>query len=177
MTSSNPFREFPVHRKVPLFTRMVTGNISFLLTNIAGSLAPLSLMMICRQTSTFWTSIIAFLVMGEAIYPLEIIGMLLCFGAVTLVALQNHKETLDSTEEGDEELNPYNRKTIGICISLFGGVIVAMMAVSVRALKQVKVQIIVFYYSLFGYSATAIYIFVEMWITGEGSRLGQYTAR
>lgn len=47
-TGLNPLKEFPLDKKMPLLWRILFGQGSFLLTNIAAALLPLSLMMICR---------------------------------------------------------------------------------------------------------------------------------
>ena len=45
-------------------------------------------------------------------------------------------------------------------------------------MKAISPQVVIFYYTLFGYSASAIYIFVEMAFMEEPkSRLEIYTAR
>lgn len=86
-SGTNPFDEFPLKKKPALFANIASSNVMFVSTNIACALAPISLIMVCRQTSSFWSSLIAFVWLSEAIYPLEIIGMLLCFGAVIIIAL------------------------------------------------------------------------------------------
>lgn len=135
LTKTNPLYEFPVDKKMPLFGNLFFGNFMFLTTNIACALAPICLVMVCRQTSSFWASLLAFVLLGEAIYPLEIIGMFLCFGAVIMIAMQQREEKLATQSEED---NPYDQKLLGILVACLGGVIVAFYAVAIRALKTVK---------------------------------------
>ena len=169
-TDTNPFNAFPTEKKLPLLIRMTMGQSAFLFTNIAASLIPLSILFICRQTSPFWTSILAFLALREPISPLEVFAICLCFGAVVLIALQQK-------EEVDEE-DFYDKKQLGLILALCSGLTNGLIAVSSRSMKVVRPQVIMFYYSLFGYSASVIFIFVEMAFMSEPqSRLGIYTGR
>ena len=52
---------------------------------------PLSLNMLLRQTAPFWVSLIAFLLHGEKIVPLEIIAMIICFLAIFVISLEAKK--------------------------------------------------------------------------------------
>lgn len=174
---TNPFLEFPVEKKAPLAARLVAGNISFVTTNIAAALAPLSLAMVCRQTTTFWASLFACLCLGEAIYPLEIVGMVLCYIAVVIIAMQRRDGERAESVETDGEVDPYDRQFLGVIISLFGGLILAIQSVSVRSIKTMKTEVIVFYYCLFGFSISALFIFAEMILTGNQTRLAKYTGR
>ena len=64
------------------------GHLYFIFMNIAAPLAPLSLVMIFAQTSPFWTTIIAYFVLSEAVIHVEIIGMIICFAGVVAIAYQ-----------------------------------------------------------------------------------------
>ena len=54
---------------------------------MAAPLAPLALIMVFWQTNPFWISIVAFFLLKEQIVRLEIIGMMICFTAVVVIAL------------------------------------------------------------------------------------------
>ena len=82
----NPFGLFPWERKGTLALRSVMGHLSFTLINLAVPLAPLTLIMVVFQTNPFWITLIAFCILREPIVHFEFIGILLCFGAVILIA-------------------------------------------------------------------------------------------
>ena len=54
---------------------------------MAAPLAPLALVMVFWQTNPFWISIVAFCLLKEPLVRLEIIGMIICFAAVVVIAL------------------------------------------------------------------------------------------
>ena len=68
--------------------RTLTGQANFVLLNIAAPLAPLALIMVFWQTAPFWVSVVAFFILRERIFPLEILGMVICFTGVIVIALQ-----------------------------------------------------------------------------------------
>jgi len=173
-TSTAPFEKFPHEHKTALLIRMAGGQTVFLTTNIAAAYAPLSIAIVCRQTTTFWASLTAYLVLGEKMLPLEIVGMVLCFAAVIVLAMQQRNEEM--TEEY-AEANPYDRQNIGVYLSLSGAVILAAQTVAYRALKTVRPEVSIFYNSLFGFGASALYLFGEMIVTGRETRLASYTGR
>ena len=53
--------------------------------NLAVSLAPISLVLVCVQTSSFWISILAYFMLSEPIFAVEIVAMIVCFGCVVLI--------------------------------------------------------------------------------------------
>ena len=55
--------------------------------NLGVSMAPVSLVVVCRSTSPFWISIIARCTLKEPILWLELIGMAICFVMVVLIAM------------------------------------------------------------------------------------------
>lgn len=59
-----------------------------MLLSIASAMAPISLVMVFWQTSPFWTSIIAWAMLGEQIFVLELVAMVICFSAVVIIAMQ-----------------------------------------------------------------------------------------
>ena len=81
-------------------------------------MAPLSLVMVCWQTSPFWISIIARVWLKEPIMILELIGMFICFAMVGVIASQAKieedekaaQEGIESSEDG----GAYEHKFLGI---------------------------------------------------------------
>ena len=42
----NPFKSFPLDKKWPMFWRLVTGQLDFLLVSMASAMAPITLVMV-----------------------------------------------------------------------------------------------------------------------------------
>ena len=95
---TNPFRAFPWAQKWTLFFRIISGQSSFALFNLAVPLAPLSLIIIVFNTNPFYISLIACLFLKEPLLCLEVIAMVVCFGAVIVIALEKEKNS-EVTEE------------------------------------------------------------------------------
>ena len=82
-----------------MFWRFFTGQANFVMLNIAAPLAPLALIMVFWQTTSFWVSIMAWCFLREPIYRLEIIAMVVCFSAVVVIAMQARNSDADSSDE------------------------------------------------------------------------------
>ena len=98
ISNTSPFEKFPVDKKLPLMTRMIGGQISSMSNNISAAYTPLSIGLVCLQTATFWQSIIAYLILLEPIFPLEMLGMVLCFIAVVILAMEKNELGEDEEE-------------------------------------------------------------------------------
>lgn len=82
----NPIKLFPWDKKCILLTRLIFGQLYYILMITAAPLIPLSLVMVCQQTGPFWVSIVALVALGERIIFAEIVAMCLCFTAVIFIA-------------------------------------------------------------------------------------------
>ena len=158
-----------------MLTRCISGQGNFLLLAVAAPLAPLALIMVFWQTSTFWISIVAFLLLKEPIIALEMLSMIICFGAVVVIATQQREENLGN-ELPDGDIQD-SSNMIGLICALISGVIAAFYAVSSRVLKEIPLPIVIFYYTVGGLLMTGAFIGIECAITGNGSRLTQYSGR
>ena len=61
--------------------------------------------MVFWQTSPFWTSIIAYFILNERLFSLEIVAICICFAAVAVIATQQTGDDYadDDTTIGIEE--------------------------------------------------------------------------
>ena len=88
-------------------------------------MAPLSLVMVCWQTNPFWISIIALVWLREPIMKLELLGMVICFAMVGVIASQAKMEDDEAAEEEgitDGEENEYKHKFYGILLVVIAAV-------------------------------------------------------
>ena len=83
----NPLNSLPKDKRGYMVLRCLSGQGNFVLLNMAAPLAPISLIMVMWQTSPFWISIVAFCMLSEPIIPLEVVAMMICFGAVITIAM------------------------------------------------------------------------------------------
>lgn len=100
--------------------------------------------------------------------------MMICFGAVVVIATQQKKED-NGDELADGEIEDGSSNLIGLMCALVAGVVMGFCAVSSRMLKEHPLPIIIFYHTVGGVLMTAAFIGIEAAITGNGSRLTEYT--
>ena len=55
--------------------------------SIALVLIPLGLLSVISRTSPFWMAILSYFFVGEHVMKLEIFGMVVCFGALIMITL------------------------------------------------------------------------------------------
>ena len=60
-------------------------------------MAPMSLISLVGRVETFFTSVLSNLVNSEKIVAVEIVGMLVCFGAVALTTATEREKEEDET--------------------------------------------------------------------------------
>ena len=117
--------------------------------------------------------------LGERIFALELVAMVICFSAVVVIALQAHGKTDgDSTviETDDTSDASSNETFIGLMLALTTGFVMAFCAISTRLLKEVPTPVIIFYHTMGGLVMTTLFILVEMAVTHSPCRFGSYTA-
>ena len=66
---------------------------------------------------------------------------------------------------------------MGLIIVFISAIVLAFCAVLNRVLKHHPTPVIIFYHTISGFCMAGTYILIEMAITGEGSRLPNYTTR
>ena len=132
--------------------------------------------MVFWQTSPFWISIIAFLFLKEPIVAIELVSMLICFGAVVVISLQQKDSDssdgeASSVEEGEDE------KLLGLIYALLAAITMAICAVCNRSLKQTHTAVICFFHACGGLFMASTYILIEFLLSDDGLRMKQYTGR
>ena len=173
----NPFKTFPLHYKGWMLVRLLAGQANFVMLNVASTLAPISLTLVIWQTSPFWISILAHYLLKESIYAVEIVSMLICFVAVVLIATQAmQKQDEDSSEEESNKWDNTDTAFTGYVITMIASFLMALIAVSNRAMKEVSTAVIGFWYFIGGLGGTIIYLAIEALIKGE-LRMSDYTLR
>lgn len=112
-------------------------------------LIPLSTSMVILMTSAFWVSILAFFINGEPILGFELLGMMICFGAVVVIATSSQEETIVD-EDATEESQGLNPKLLGIILAMSAAWFIATQNVINRVAKSMDPLVLLFYYGLIG---------------------------
>ena len=95
---------------------------------------------------------------------------------VGTIASQSLKEEQDSVAQSENTVE-YGSQFLGLMLGLLCSVFCAIVLVFNRALKETPAPIVVFYHTTFGIVLALIYIIVEAIVTGEGTRINDYTMR
>ena len=85
----NPLTKFPWEKRQAAFGRFAVGQVGFVFQIIAVFLIPVGLLSVISRTSPFWLAILSYFVVGESITKLEMIGMLVCFGALLMITFSD----------------------------------------------------------------------------------------
>ena len=99
VTGNKPVVEFPFDKECPLMWRILMGQTTFLLMNMAAPLAPISLIMICFITSPFWTSIVARLVLEVPNMPNWFIFSWILVSVILLLTMYAMYEEVDAEHD------------------------------------------------------------------------------
>ena len=60
-------------------------------------------------------------------------------------------------------------------MALTAGIVMSFCAVSSRLLKDVPTPVIIFYHTIGGMVMTSVYMMIDAWVSGNGTRLTEYT--
>ena len=165
----NPISEFPTMQKKTLFTRILLGQAQFFLYYCAISFAPLAVISIITKIDSFLICILGFIINGEQVVPIELLGMCICFGAIFLIGKSQPK-----VEDAD---NIYDHRLFGVILAIGVALFGAGCKVLNRSMRNVPTTLIMFYHGLIGMLATAVYILVESAISDSGIRMMNYTSK
>lgn len=113
-----------------------------------------------------------FFVNHEPIVPIEVLGMLICFGGVIVITLSQSSHSLEGSVSTDGNLRILGIGMIFICSWLN-----AFTCVLNRKLKGVHHAVVMFWHGCLGLSVAALYIIVEAAVTDNGFRFTLYTTR
>ena len=142
--------------------------------NAAVVFLPLSIFTIISKTTPFWTAILGFFIMAEAILPIEIGGMMICFGAFLYITLVGGKASTDVTDPTGDEVSAAGR-ALGIFLIFTSAWLVAGLFVANRCLKGLDSWIIIFYHGFFGLIMSLVYFGFEVFFNEDHLFFTNYT--
>ena len=101
--------------------------------------------------------ILGYVINREALIPVEVIGMFICFSTIAVMTFSQKKES-ESTEveEGDANL-----RMVGILIALVVAMFGGTMPILTRTLKDVPATLMMFYLGLVGSVLIGTYLVIE----------------
>ena len=128
------------------------------------------------KLDSFIVLVLGFLINREPFVLLEVLGMLICFGAILAMALSAAKESEASEEVRTEQSKEH--RLLGILMALivacFGGTI----PILTRKLKDIPATLMMFYLGIVGSLIMGIWIAVETVRSENGSlQMTTYTAK
>ena len=91
-------------------------------------MAPLTLLVVCAKLDSFFVLILAYLINREVIVPLEILGILICFGSVIVITMSQEDAILSEFEET-------NQRVLGLGLAVLHALFLAGAAVLTRKLS------------------------------------------
>jgi len=178
----NPFVGFPRPLIKDLIIRSLNGQITFALMNVAMTLLPMSTAMILFQMNPFWIAILACIMLGERIRLVEILGIVVCFGGVVIIALskaeevddEKEKEKLEAelgeenaAEDGSEDEPSELDKYLGVIIAITAAFTFALTSVFNRKLKAIDYTALMVYHGIIGGILASTVILIEGAIKGS----------
>ena len=134
--------------------------------NAATVLISLGLLTIISRTTPFWTAILGYFIMKEAILPIEIGGMFVCFGAFLYITL-NTSKTEDEAAVTDADSVSAAGQLLGIILIFISSWLVAGAFVANRRLKGMNQFIIMFFHGLIGLVMAIVYLGFEVFFNED----------
>ena len=113
--------------------------------NLAVALLPLSVFTIMGKTAPFWTAILGYCFLSERILPIEIFGMIICFGAFLYITLANN----DASNVEEVRVSTAGR-LVGFIFIFCSAWLVAGLLTANRCLKGIDSHVVMFYHGLIG---------------------------
>ena len=122
--------------------------------------------MILFQTNTFWVAVLACFLLRERVRLAEIIGIFVCFGGVVMIGFAKQEridETTSTEEDKDDDdgstLNSFDQ-WLGLLLSLLAAWTFSFNAIYNRKLKDMNVNVVMFYYAFLGTVVSLAILFV-----------------
>lgn len=130
--------------------------------------APVSVDFVIFNTNPFWIAILAYMLNGEKMLRVEVIGVILCFLGICVLSFSS-VTTVDSTQ-----LDGEGSEVIGMACMLVASLLFSMVSISTRRLKDVHYTVISMFHGTIGMTAAMIIIVVRSLIFGYPFTLMSY---
>ena len=173
----NPLQSFPWELKYKLIGSCIASQLAYGLIFLAVSMAPISLALLCWTTTPFWISIIGYFINGEHMILMEILAMIVCFACVSVILTQSKDDQDQQQVDAQEGDYVENQTLLGLVIALIAAICSGFFAALTRSLKQVPVNVSIFYNCIIGMIITILYLLIETLVSTpeDGLRMFSYT--
>ena len=106
-------------------------------------------------------------------YCVEIIGLVVCFTSMIIIARQGNKKEAAEIDEVDDSMeeNSLSRFTAGILFGFTSSWLYAFCSVFNRRLFTVTVEIVMFYHGITGMLFAILVIVIQVMVQGDGISL------
>ena len=121
-------------------------------------MAPLTIVNTIIKLDSFIVLILGYVINREALIPVEVIGMFICFSTIAAMTFSQKKEPTEST---DVEETDTNLRMVGILIALIVAMFGGTMPILTRTLKDVPATLMMFYLGLVGSALIGVYLVSE----------------
>ena len=141
--------------------------MTFFLFNFCLKLVPLTLQTVLFQTGTFWISILACACFAEPIIPLELLSMLICFGAMVTITVSSTAS--GETDEGitQNESNSNSSLLLGYALVFVCAWFYAINCVLARVLRAVHPGVMMFWHGVLGLLLAFVGIAITAWLSDD----------
>ena len=147
----------------------------------------MGLLTIISKTTPFWTAILGYFFMREAILPIEIGGMLICFSAIIYITVNTNAieddtvavtsaDSVMSLELIEKARVSSAGQLLGIILIFISSWLVAGVFVTNKCLKGVNQFTVMFFHGLFGLIMAIFYFGFEILFSDENLFFLSYTA-
>ena len=132
-------------------------------------------------SGSFWTSILAYCAFREPIFPIEIVGMVICFAGMVTITLSGtaNADSEDEIEEADADVQSFSKEQLilGYALIFIQSWIFASNCVLNRALKPIHHAIVMFWHGTFGMTLAVLGVLGQALMTEGPIRFFQYEGR
>jgi drug/metabolite transporter (DMT)-like permease len=124
-----------------VFIRCLFGVISFSTMNYSVTLLPVSIAMVLKNLGSFWTALMAFLILGDRMSCMNIICMVGSFSGVVVLTYSEKPDDQDHC--GESELDKF-----GVAVAIISSFAVSLVYISTKKLKGVSAPLISLLYGI-----------------------------
>ena len=171
----NPFKEFPSRDKWTVATRIFTGQAAFFIYYCALSMTPLTIITVVTKLDAFFVFMLAYIINGERIVLLEIMGMFICFGTIFAISKSESEKNVAGEDITVEEA-ANDQRILGLCLGIVVAIFAGTTSVLNRTLKHVPTSLIMLYHGAAGMIVSGVYVLFEAYFTGNDVKMLSYSS-
>ena len=160
-----------------ILMRSITATIALTSITFAIPMIPITVQITIFQTAPFWTTLLAWMFLGDRILRLEVVAMVICFCAIVFIstsspgAEEDPIEEAAPVEESDKYFTGNSAFIVGCILVLVTSWGFSINNVINRKLQNTPFTILNFYYCIVAFTVTGAYLLGEYIHSDEPLRL------